>query len=83
MKIETVKKVGNKYLINNKILVPLVKENKYYNILSEYLSNNSEDVSILHSGELSIAQEKYSEDKNKLLNKFIDPAIKIMGYSKN
>lgn len=70
MKIFKVKKIGDKYLINNKILVPLVPDNRYYKKLSEWLKSTSEDM-IEKEPAIDVnakaVESEFSERKNKLL----------------
>jgi len=78
MKITAVKKIGDKYLINNKLLVPYVKENKYYGLLTNWFNLNK-DVEIAEDKEikLSDAEIEYVKKKNKLISKTNDPAMNL------
>ncbi len=71
MKITSVKKVGNKYLLNNKILVPLDKENKFYGALTNWLEMNK-DIELAEEPadqtSMSQADIDYSIRKNRILN---------------
>jgi hypothetical protein len=68
MKIKTVKKIGEKYLINSKILVPLDEKNKYYNLLSLWLDKNKniqlmEDVD---DNKMSEVETDYAKKRNEI-----------------
>lgn len=69
MKIVKVKKIGNKYLINDKLLVPLVKGNRYYDKLSQWLKKvdeNTLETEPAYTNNID-AEVNYSKKKNKLL----------------
>jgi len=80
MKIKTVKKIGEKYLINNKILVPYVKENKYYSLLDSWLQMNKDielEEETVVEDKLSNVQIEYAKKKNKIFSKLRDPAMNL------
>jgi hypothetical protein len=76
MKILTVRKDGDRYIINDEISVPYVIGNRYYKDLSEWLKNNPNDVidNVVNT-DTNEYDLNYSESKNKILSKKFDPAV--------
>jgi hypothetical protein len=76
MKITSVKKIGKRYLINNKISIPYVKENKYYDLVTKWIKDNPNSLEKKdEDAGLADFEIEYSEKKNKVLNGSNDPAI--------